>query len=532
MEEEVLNLFNEVDMIPAKTNKKRPAPLSTPPKPHDVSELLEKYQHISSKIGAKKRDSLGEDQLLVAEGSLRSNIYYKFWAAVAGMLDAPLNRVFFLLDGIHYDIIQSGYGKFVKRLEDIRKERVNIAANLEERSERIRRLIPSVDSVLRTTRAVAAYSEAMEEAERIISSYTIEHRKQVFLDAYESFSLPIPVFDARDTSVNERLFDTAHVLAVETDDTNMIERLNNLVIDDSNFLRVLRYIGWNLLANFEFFWGTSTTSNVYNNAFWMLDAFPNVQGFDRLPVATPEARREIIEIIREKKGSMTSTTSRIVRMAVRYIKSHQDVFSGVFSFDEQPQGDASPSTDTSVSLTDEEVKYVLTDDEDVITGLREWLSRMNNQNAITTSGASERFEEITTLVSDLASDVLLEDTLVSESENIRKKLEVQVLVDEELVVGNEFMTAFNQAMDLIRTTVPAFKTWVNSQIPSRWLMLDRRIFQAVARLTGLYYLQHIRLYQPKSWAPVRTNTDIGKDIMGILRQISASLGRSRFSLRK
>lgn len=532
MESEALDLFSEVDQVPVRpSNKKRPLSKPVPPKPHEISAALEKFHSMSAKIGAK-RESLGSDQLLLAEGSLRNNVYYKFWAAVAGMLDAPLNRVFFLLDGIHYDIVQSGYGKTVQRLDTIRKERAKIASNLEERSERIRRLIPSVDSVLRTTRAVAVYAEAMEEVERLLDSYEIEHRKQVFLDAYESFSRPISVFDSRNTDANERLLETAKTLAVETKDRDMIERLAEIEMDDITFLRILRYIGWNLLSNFGYFWNSTSTANIYNDAFWTLDSFPNVQGEAAMPASTPEARRDIIVIVREKKRDMVALPSQIVRNAVSYINSRKDIFSSTFAFDEDVKGDVSTSEDTSINLSDQPVKYVLTDDAEVMNGLRAWLSEVNNQTTISTEGAAERFEEITTLVSDLATDVLLEDTLVSEAENLRKKLEVNIEFDEELVVGNEFMTAFNQARDMVRTKIPAFSKWKNSELPAKWLMLDRRIYQAVARMTGLYYLQHIRLYQPRHWVAVRTNTDIGNDIMGLLYQIGATLGSRRFSLKK
>jgi hypothetical protein len=229
---------------------------------------------------------------------------------------------------------------------------------------------------------------------------------------------------------------------------------------------------------------------------------------------------------------MVALPSQIVRNAVSYINSRKDIFSSTFAFDEDAKGDVSTSEDTSINLSDQPVKYVLTDDAEVMNGLRAWLSEVNNQTTISTEGAAERFEEITTLVSDLATDVLLEDTLVSEAENLRKKLEVNIEFDEELVVGNEFMTAFNQARDMVRTKIPAFSKWKNSELPAKWLMLDRRIYQAVARMTGLYYLQHIRLYQPRHWVAVRTNTDIGNDIMGLLYQIGATLGSRRFSLKK
>ena len=64
------------------------------------------------------------------------------------------------------------------------------------------------------------------------------------------------------------------------------------------------------------------------------------------------------------------------------------------------------------------------------------------------------------------------------------------------------------------------------------LMLDRRINKIVARIVGLFFLEHWNIYQPKSWAPVRTITDTNRETLDAAQSIGSILGRSRFMVKK
>ena len=554
MESEALDLFSEVDHISPKT--KAPAAVnpnkrkleSTGPSHIEVKKALEDFHSITLKIGAKK-DQRGIDDLNVVEVSLRQNAYYKFWAAVAGMLDHPLNRVFFLLDDKHYELVQTGFDANVKRLNKIRDDRAKIHASQEERTKRVQKLIPSIDIVLRTQGGIALYARAIARVDELLKSYNAERKKKVYLDALETYAMPIQVFNSNNGDVYTKLAETARILAIETDDRRMLGVLSGPDVNDAMFIRFVIYIGWTLLENYAYFWEGAEIPNLYPREYDNITQFPRkLNSLDIvLSLQISAARDEVIREVRAKIGTKEEQLDRVLRNARVYVNmaENRPLFSSTFTFAEsaEPQepGDDTSEAESpdislleggSSSLDDEGAKLNPENDDDLISGLQLWLQRVTTTTVVDTKTAADRFETITSLIEEITDDFMAEEALIAETVRLRKGLTVEVEKDEELVIRNEFMTAFTQAYDQIRTTSPAFSFWKRSTFPTTWLMLDKRIYPIVARMTGLYYLQHIRLYQPKSWTPVRTNTDIGKDIMEMLRQINSILGTARFSLKK
>lgn len=512
---------------------------SPPPPKRTKTVDVEHVMALQKKVGTLFPEKVPTEEMVNSEKSLRENIYYPFWSHVAGMLRPPNNRVVFLLDPFHYNILLSDYDKVQKRLGAIRDERMEIFQKLRASEGSLTEANRNIQRVLAYTPYIGEAKDLLDRGRELLKEYkqTLLARDFVeLLFSMKSYFSQEGVVLSYDDKVAQWIPLAKNL--VEKQDRVAFENLKEF--DQTKLNGFLYFLLWQLRNNYDYFitgeeryktypkneFDNTPPSNLRIIDEDITETFRSIEDF----LDSQDVPRAESAVFNEKLRALRSDINRL-------IQDMPNNFEKYLSDERINAGELSEVLDFSYEdvSADESLRVEETDSEDekTIKKLEHWLSGVS-ANLVRDDGNFKsylkRFEE---MVSERVELLKREEELEKDATRLKRGTEISVGKNDYLVVANEFKTALERAHTKLTTEVFALKHGrFGRPVSEKDLMLDRRINKIVARIVGLFFLEHWNIYQPKSWAPVRTITDTNRETLDAAQSIGSILGRSRFMVKK
>lgn len=530
------NVFDPIAFVDEESGKRKAPPVSVPAKKVKTGDLIARFEKAQKKIGIRLIE-IPEEEIFDSENNLRENIYYEFWSHVAGMFRSPNNRVLFLLDPIHYNLTLDDFDGVQRKLEEVRANRTsnNIAQSTIQK--RLREAEDINKRLNEYSRHIDDIQKLHDTGAKLMREYKKERLREMFTKARTAVkSLPIMFQNNQST---KQVYDIAKELAKTLGDDDVLEGFKenefNTLSDDS-VVGIYNYILWTLAENYRYMYTARDDSFVpYPTGEELFDRLQFPPGIVQPGETTKETKEKIFEIL-ENSGLDFTYNVRASRTRIRkFFENNRGIVRKGKKYVFEPTEITEPTEATDESMVDESMVDESSIDEEYLTGekwvdsLSAWLIGYEETRAIFDRDAGDAMEQFENLVEEQMELFKKEAELAEKAREYREKTSVRVGRNDYLVVKNEFKTALERAYTNLTSSVKPLMPIRNKTVRVKSLMLDKRINLIVARLVGLYYLEHFNIFQPKQWTPVRTIQDTTRESLTAVTNISRILGNQRYN---